>query len=185
MTAWSGFQSAKWSGVQARLFNEATASRAESVRASTIAGQQAAVDASVFTSWLTAAEQGESGLAALIEARFRDEFAPAFAEWQQSNPFVNTSAAPTPFALASYQLAATGQANLLDARATTKFEEATRANQRSDNYVLMTVIAAAVLFLGAVSTRFGSTRLQTGVLIVATTGLLAAAAVTVSFPIRM
>ena len=37
LTAWTGFQSAKWSGVQAIAFSEAAALRTESVRSSNLA----------------------------------------------------------------------------------------------------------------------------------------------------
>ena len=48
MTAWAGFESAKWGGVQATLFSEAGANRTESTRFSTLAGQLAQVDISTW-----------------------------------------------------------------------------------------------------------------------------------------
>ncbi len=185
LTAWSGFQSAKWSGIQARSFSEAAATRSESVRASTAAGQQAVVDASVFTSWLTAHEQGDDRVAGLIASRFRDEFAVAFDEWLSMDPLTDPDAPPTPFALPSYQLEAVRQAEELGAEASTAFGDALSANQRSDNYVLMTVMTAGVLFLAAISTRLDALRLQWVVLATATTGLLALALVTATFPMEI
>jgi hypothetical protein len=44
LTAWAGFQSTKWSGVQADSYSRAGAARTESVRASTTAGQLTAID---------------------------------------------------------------------------------------------------------------------------------------------
>ena len=49
LTAWTAFQSSKWSGVQAIEFSEAGAARTESTVFSTRAGQQALVDISGFT----------------------------------------------------------------------------------------------------------------------------------------
>jgi hypothetical protein len=72
------------------------------------------------------------------------------------SPPSNPKAPATPFALRSYQQADQSRAIHLESVATAQFEEATRANQRSDDYVLMTVIFAMVLFLGAVGTRLGS-----------------------------
>ena len=53
-TAWSAFQSAKWGGIQSIRFSEAGAARTESVRLSTLAGQQAQIDATLFVDWITA-----------------------------------------------------------------------------------------------------------------------------------
>ena len=39
LAAWTGFQSAKWSGVQANSYSQAGASRVESTKASALAGQ--------------------------------------------------------------------------------------------------------------------------------------------------
>ena len=93
-TAWSGFQSSKWSGEQAILFSEASATRTESARASTAAGQLAQIDVGMFEAWLAALDgdvrSGEITIAAdepyvpdpdtlsgFLFARFRNEFAVA------------------------------------------------------------------------------------------------------------
>jgi hypothetical protein len=52
LAAWTGFQSAKWSGVQANNYSEAGATRVEASRSSTLAGQQTTVDVITFTQWL-------------------------------------------------------------------------------------------------------------------------------------
>lgn len=182
VSAWSGFQSAKWSGIQSRAYSQADANRTESVRASTAAGQQAVVDATVFTSWLAAREQGDSRLAALLEERFREEFAVAFNDWLATDPLANPEAPPTPFALPSYRLKMAERAEVLDTRAQLWFREALRANQRSDNYVLMTVMAAGILFLAAISTRFKAASLERAGLAVASVALLAALVVVAAFP---
>jgi hypothetical protein len=72
----------------------------------------------------------------------------------------------------------------LASQAAQNFTAATRANQRADNYVLMTVGFAIVLFLGAVSTRFGSLRRQA--ITAWTTGalLLVGLVVVATFPIQ-
>ena len=53
-TAWSSYQSARWSGVQAIDFSRANAARVESTRASTEAGQETQVDVLTFTQWVNA-----------------------------------------------------------------------------------------------------------------------------------
>lgn len=98
-TALAGFQSAKWGGVQATNFSQAGAARTESVRFSTLAGQEAQVDITTFLSWLdkvvadidsgailepTAASEYEptpATLSGFTFARFREEFGPAVDAW--------------------------------------------------------------------------------------------------------
>ncbi len=185
LTAWSVYQSGRWSGVQATAFSQASASRTESVRASTQAGQQTIADVSVFTAWLTATDEGNTHLANLIAVRFRGEFEVAFSAWETTSPLTNPSAPATPFALPQYESANTRQATGLEMLATKQFNQATEASQRADDYVLMTVIFALALFFVAVSTRFKLLGIQSLLLSVAGVVFVAAAAITASFPVNI
>jgi len=171
LTAWSAFQATKWSGVQAIAFSQASASRTESVRASTSAGQQSVADVSVFTAWLTATDQGQTRLADLLATRFRGELKVAFRAWEATDPLTNPAAPATPFAMPEYRSASAHRAS--------------EANQRSDNYVLMTVLFAMVLFFGAVSTRFELVPIQIALLGVAGVVFVASVAITATFPVKL
>jgi hypothetical protein len=184
LTAWSAFQSTKWSGVQAIRFSQASASRTESVRASTVAGQQTIADVTVFTAWLTATDEGHTQLAGLLAARFRGEFKAAFEAWESTSPLTSASAPATPFAMPGYELANSRQATQLEATASTQFSQATEANQRADNYILLTVLFALVLFFGAVSTRFDSRGLQIALLSVGAIVFVVVAVITALFPVE-
>lgn len=185
LTAWSAFQATKWSGVQAIAFSRASASRTESVRASTSAGQQSVADVSVFTAWLTATDQGQTRLADLLATRFRGELKTAFRAWEATDPLTNPAAPATPFAMPEYRSAGAHRASELAALATTQFNQATDANQRSDNYVLMTVLFAMVLFFGAISTRFELIPIQVALLGVAGVVFIASVAITATFPVKL
>ena len=105
LVAWTGFQSAKWSGVQANSYSQAGASRVESTRSSTLAGQQTTVDVITFTQWLQAA--GQEGLlteppdpdtgyvpdptllSGFLYERFRPEFRVAVDAWVATSPRIN------------------------------------------------------------------------------------------------
>jgi hypothetical protein len=184
LTAWSAFQSTKWSGVQAIRFSQASASRTESVRASTTAGQQTIADVTVFTAWLTATDEGQTHLAGLLAARFRGEFKVAFRAWEATSPLSNPSAPATPLAMPGYEVANARHATQLEARASRQFSQATEANQRADNYILMTVLFALVLFFGAVSTRFEARALQLTLLSVGAAVFVAAVVITATFPVE-
>ncbi len=184
LTAWSAFESAKWSGLQATNFSRASATRTESIRASTLAGQQSLADVSTFTTWLSASEQGQTRLAGIIAKGFRGEFKIAFDEWEAMSPLSNPSAPASPFDLPSYQLAENGRSNQLESQASQQFIEATKDNRRADDYVLMTVIFSIALFFGAMSGHLANARLELPFITIGAIVFLGATAVTATFPVH-
>ena len=185
LTAWSGFQSTKWSGEQAANYSAAGANRTESVRFANRAAQQTAVDVNLLTEWLDATAAGDAQLADFYRARFRDEFAPAFEEWLASDPLTNPDAPASPFELSSYQLAAASEATRLEATADERAAEATEANDRGDQYVLMTVLFALVLFFGAMSERFETRPAREILLGLAVMGFLVGLGFSLFLPTRL
>jgi hypothetical protein len=176
LTAWTAFQSTKWSGVQATLFSESSAARTESTVFSTRAGQQAQVDISTFTNWLNALQADiragdvvspESAteyvpapdtLSGFLFLRFREEFSPAVDAWLDTEPFDDPAAPATPFDMPEYDLEASAAADDLMAAADESGRLARVANQNSDNYVILTVLAAMVLFFAGLSLNLARSR---------------------------
>jgi hypothetical protein len=152
--AWSGYQSARWSGVQSTNYSLASARRLDATRAATRAGQLRIIDATAFNTWLLAKTSGNEKAATLQEKRFRAEFRPAFDAWVGTDPFNDPNAPPGPLTMPQYSLALEAEADVLEAEATAKFDLGRAANQQSDDYVLLTVVLAAALFLAGVSSRF-------------------------------
>jgi hypothetical protein len=155
-TAWSSYQSARWSGVQAIDFSEANAARVESTRASDEAGQQTQIDVLTFTEWVDAYAADDELLSRFYFARFRDELKPAVRAWIATRPLKTRGAPPTPFAMPQYRLAANAEASRLVAKAERSTAAARESNQRSDNYVLAVVLFAAALFFAGISTKLAS-----------------------------
>ncbi len=171
LTAWTAFQSTKWGGVQANSFSEAGAARTESTRFSTLAGQQAQVDISTFTNWLNVLQADiRSGdvqpppsaeeyqptpgtLSGFLFERFREEFTPAVQAWLATDPFRDANAPATPFDMPEYELEARQMAIDLQAVADETAEKARDANQPSDDYVIIAVAAALVLFFAGLSSK--------------------------------
>src|SRR3954454_17212380 len=82
--AWSGYQAARWAGLQAREDASATSARADANRRSTLAGQERIQDLLNFNRWLeltTSPTPDNRGVADLYRRRFRPEFVPAFEAW--------------------------------------------------------------------------------------------------------
>jgi hypothetical protein len=166
-TAWSGYQSARWGGVQSTKYSEASALRVESTRASTQAGQQTQIDVALFSNWLNAYADENQPLEEFYRERFREEFVPAFEAWLATQPAQNPEAPPSPFAMPEYQLAASQLSEELEQQASATFEEGKAANQQSDDYILNAVILASVLFLAGIAPRFDWLPVRIAVIVVA------------------
>jgi hypothetical protein len=164
-TAWSSYQSARWSGVQTINFSKANANRVESTRLSNRAGQQTQVDVATFIAWTDAYAANDKRLSTFYEQRFRPEFKPAFNAWVATRPLKNPDAPISPFAMPQYKLASQQQADALAADADKATAQAKVDNQRSDNYVLAVVLFASSLFFAGISTKLDRLRFRTTIVV--------------------
>ena len=154
VTAWAGFAAAKWS----------TESRVELAKASTVRSQASRddlealelrnFDSSTFQTWFTAYLQSNTTAEELAIRRFRPEFRVAFDAWQATNPETNPNAAPGPTYMPEYKQPEKDQADALDHTADEMFASGEKAGGDADDYVRLTLILAAVLFLIGIGSTF-------------------------------
>jgi hypothetical protein len=135
-TAWSSYQASRWNGEQAKI------------------------DVATFTQWVDAYAQEQTELADFYFQRFRAEFKPAVDAWIATRPRQNPDAPLTPFAMPEYKVAATEEANRLEAEAEALSAQARGNVQRATNYVLAVVLFAAALFFAGMSARLRTRRLR-------------------------
>jgi hypothetical protein len=180
LTAWCGFESAKWGGDSSVAFSQASAARIEASDFESQARDARSVDLAVYTQWVLAGANQNAQLADYIEERFSPEFAVAFDAWeadgrQEQGPFAMEEYVPPGTVDAA---AATERANALQA-------DALDFNEKGDNYSLMTVLFALVLFLAAIAQRGIS--LLASRIVLGLAGVLALAGLVVlfTFPIRL
>ncbi|MGZ5338081.1 MAG: hypothetical protein ACXWEE_00525 [Thermoleophilaceae bacterium] len=155
-TAWAAYQSARWHSEQAKAQSASIAARVESTRTANVANRQAQIDVALFTQWVDAFARDEAELSAFYRKRFRPEFQPAFVAWVATKPRTNSSAPLSPFAMPQYKLAATAQAERLEAQAAAFSQDVGGFIQRADDYSLAVVLFAASLFFAGISTRLHS-----------------------------
>ncbi|HEV7948617.1 MAG TPA: hypothetical protein VGP24_02505 [Glaciihabitans sp.] len=153
LTAWCGFESSKWSGQMSIAFSEASASRIKASDASSETRDARAVDLAIYSLWIDARASGDAQLEAYVSTRFTPAFAIAFEAWQEDGEALNS-----PFADPSYVPAGLIESEEFTRTADHKFADALMSNQRSDNYSLLTVFFALVLFFSAMSNRATSPR---------------------------
>lgn len=180
LTAWCGFESSKWGGEMSIAFSEASGARIQAASAAGEARSAEQFDLTIYAQWVVANADGDTELAQYIEDRFPPHFAAAFDAWRTDGMVENG-----PFAREEYVPPGQVEAEELNARADDKFAQALVNNQRGDNYSLLTVLFALVLFLTAMSQRDVKTWIGRALLGLAIVVAVVAIVILFTFPIKI
>ena len=166
-SAWCGYQSTLWSGVQTFSLVAANEAARKSTQLTLQATQLQTIDLGIFTTFVEASFRGDKKLADFTLMRFRPEARKAVDAWLQTDPFNNPNAPVRPLAMAEYALPEREAAKHADEEQARMLAAAQQASRSSDEYVLLTVRFAAVLFFGGIVSTFELRRLRTGVFFLA------------------
>ena len=180
LTAWCGFESSKWGGEMSIAFSEASGARIQAATAAGEARSAEQFDLTIYSQWVVATADGKTELAQYIQDRFTPHFATAFDAWQADGMTENG-----PFAREEYVPPGQVESEELNARADDKFAQALVNNQRGDDYSLLTVLFALVLFLTAMSQRDVKTWIGRSLLGLAIVVDIAAIVILFTFPIKI
>jgi hypothetical protein len=154
LTAWCGYQAARWGGQQTLLYAQANADRINASVASTRADALTTIDVVMFLQFINAVSENRPEEVAFLRARFRPEMRRAVEAWIATKPRTNPNAPSTPFAMPVYRVSANADVARQGALAAASFAKAQEAEEQADQYVRLTVIFAAVSFLAGISTKF-------------------------------
>jgi hypothetical protein len=178
LTAWCGFESSQWGGEMSIAFSEASGARIEAARQSGVANAALQADLTIWGVYVQARAQGDTALVRYVEQRFTYHFRVAYRAWiAQGEP------TDGPFKMKEYVPPGTTKAAAADQLADSRFADALVFNQRGDDYTILTVLFALVLFFAAASSRLGSPRAQWILIGVAITFLITGTVVLATFPI--
>ena len=164
-TAWSSYQSARWTAEYRDASGRTNAVRIEAARAQSRAQAERAVDLATFTQWIDAYALRRSKLRDFYFKRLRKEFKPAVVAWIAAKPRTNPKAPLTPFVMPQYKLAAADEARQLDAEAGVFSALGQQYTLRGTNYLLAVVLFAMSLFFAGISTKLGGRGFKTIVLL--------------------
>jgi hypothetical protein len=181
-TAWGGYQAARWDGRQAELYGESSTTRSDADQALTLGGQQRLLDVTTFNTWIQAKNEGKHALAALYERRFSPPFKAAFDVWIGLDPLTNPDAPAGPSFMPQYRNPLLEEGRELNDRADRLFDAGTASRHQADEYIRTTVVLATVLFLLALSQRFGMRQVRIGILVLATALMVYGLATILTFP---
>jgi hypothetical protein len=183
LSAWCAYEAARWNGIQTIRFNAANAARSEAIRLSAQALTLSALDEELFTQYLVARDADNTRLATLLSQRFRPELRVALTAWLTTDPFTNAQAPSSPFAMSAYtstaEVAAQGKLTFADQQV----EAAKEASQRADNYILLTVLGASVLFFSGLGAKFDGRAIQITMVVFGALLFIGTVAVAATFPI--
>ena len=158
-SAWCAYQSKFWGGAQVARANAAVRAGREGAVNSLAALQVRAFDASMFVAYIQAkitrtprwslpgpaiSARNEAGVEASLKL----------------DPLNNPAAPPSPFRMAEYAQKETAEVARQEELATKAMAASREARRCSDDYVLLTVIFASVLFFGGIARAFDSRRLR-------------------------
>lgn len=181
--AWSAYQSTLWSGIQTFRLTESSRAGQQVTMLNLQQGQVMTMNIVTFTQYVNALISHNQNLSNFYLERFSPDFKVAVEAWLATNPLENGTAPPHPFAMLEYNKTFAKKAEEMSKLAESKLEEAQQANKNSDSYVLLTVIYAAVLFVGATISSFSSRRLRIGILVVGIIIFSAATAMLLQLPV--
>jgi CHASE2 domain-containing sensor protein len=160
-SAWCAYQSKLWGGAQMAQANAAVRAGREGAVNSLASSQWRAFDASMFIAYMQAKFEANSALETFLFQRFRPEMKPAIEAWLKLDPLNNSDAPPSPFRMTEYTQAETAEVARQAEIAAQALSAAAEARRCSDNYVLLTVVFASVLFFGGIARAFDSRPLRT------------------------
>ncbi len=154
LAAWSGYSAAKWGTESSLSLAKASATRSTANLDTVQATQIRTLDSVSFNAALGAYESHNARLFHLTLNRLRPGFKPAVYAWIKLHPLKNPNAPPDPSYMPQYKIPQEAQAATLTAKATQYFNEGQAGASNADNYVRLTVLLAAVLFLVGISSHF-------------------------------
>jgi hypothetical protein len=153
-TALSGYQAALFDGESAKEYATSSRLRVEATNAQLSGNQVLAYNAGNVTAWIQAMVNGDTKLADVLASRFTPDFKPAFDAWVKTDPLHNPDAPAGPSKMPEYKDPLGAKAVQLNDEAAHAFDLGVTTRLTGEDYVRVTVILAAALFLIAIGQRF-------------------------------
>jgi hypothetical protein len=154
LAAWAGYSAAKWGTQTSLSLARASAARTKASLAQIQANQIRGLDSISFNAAETAYTSHDQQLFALMVRRMSPTYRAAFQAWLALHPLKNPKAPPDPSYMPQYKIPQEAQATALNAVADAYITRGVHAARNVDDYVRLTVLLAAVLFLVGIGSRF-------------------------------
>jgi hypothetical protein len=154
MSAFSAYQSSLWSGKESKSYSQATTLGIEASELEDKGNQQISIDVSMLTNYLNQLWNGDPKLAqGLREKGFSPELEKAFNAWIASD-ISGKNTPRNPMLMPEYKNPNVEKGKKLMVLAQAKTKDAQQQNDNSNNYIMLTVLFASVLFFAGIGTKF-------------------------------
>lgn len=166
LSAWCIFQSAQWSGEQYFRIDDETAANQFRLQYEVAAAQRKTAELQLFLQYAVAVSEGSTKLPDFLYNRFPPSFKNAFDAWKVTDPYNNPDAPKSPFEMKEYVVPEVEEAAKYAKQASAFKKAANVADNRSDNYVLVSLALSMVLFfcgLSGVTESFSNKRILIGI----------------------
>lgn len=153
MSTWCGYQAARWSAEQSTMQSVADTAERQAAE-NTLAGLQIRTqDGLIILEYWRAMRTGDERASTTLFAHMRPELQRAVEE-SISEGILENPSVPGPLQQESYVLQSETLASAQRHTAHTASSQAVVSGYRSNEYVLLTLMMASVLFVGGISTTF-------------------------------
>lgn len=165
-STWCAYQSQLWNGVQVVTLADAEIATQLSNEKTLAATLRKTMDALILFQYLEARQRNNTGWAEVIHRGMPTTMREAVDAWLKLDPEHNPDA-PPPGQLAQYVLTESQEAEQARQQAATLRNKAQQAGHHGDDYVLLTMLFALVLFFAGIACTVQPARLRWGLTILA------------------
>ena len=155
LSAWATYQSGLWDKRELEARTRANAQLTEASEMMLRAGQEEAINSTMFLEWIDALADGQSLRADVLESHFPASFATAFARWRAAQPD-NMATASAESRLPDFTGPSRAAARTARAQSRQALAEADSSGQIGDSYDVTNVVLATSLFLAGIGTALPS-----------------------------
>lgn len=182
--AWCAYQATLWGGDETRLYFESSNAQATAGQLDNQVYLRSSIHIGLFSQYVNAIGESDEELADFYYQRFPDDLKVAVDAWLLTEPLTNPDAPKSPFDMTAYRLPEQEAAELAHQQGEHLFELALTADENADNYVLLTVVFATVLFFSGISGKFQWQVIDAAVLAIGSVALLAGLLFLVQIPVQ-
>ena len=156
MSAWSAFNSSRWHGESTDYYSKSELAMTRSSELLDVEIQNRILDTLAFISYANTILAGDPTATEAYWTRLNPRLKTAIEAWEKLDPMNNPKVPRTPFQMPEYKDEYAEASIRVAKQASGYTSKARQAVHNSENFILLTVLFAAVLFFAGISTKFDS-----------------------------
>jgi hypothetical protein len=151
LSSWCAFQSSQWNGEQYFHIDDENIADNKRLQKEIVAVQRRAGESNYFLYYLDAYADNDEKKISFLESRFPPHLKNAIMAWKATDPLHNDSAPRSPFQMKEYVVPEILEAKEFTQQALAFKKAANQADKNGDNYLLLSIAIAMVLFFTGLS----------------------------------